>query len=122
MFLVGLNAAVVSAFVAILAASSQPLGSVVAPGLVALLAAVIGGVNLWPRNVAQFPAPEELRIFQAVGYANDALAWAFLETLAEATEQAAAVLQIKVRLTFALLLVSFVHVTTVVGTAVLLVR
>ncbi len=43
MFLVGLNAAVVSGFVAILAASSQPLGSVVAPGLVAIIAAEIGG-------------------------------------------------------------------------------
>lgn len=82
MFLIGLNVASNSLFVAVIASLGQPWWSAVA--LVTLAVATVG-VGVWllrPRDTYQFPRPAELLRTREHGTTDDELSWEVVEVLA----------------------------------------
>jgi hypothetical protein len=126
MFLIGLHAALVSAFVGLVAALGQPAEAVIGPIVIALAAVVLGWVGLWPRNVPHFPSPEETLRYRGAQWragadaADDALAWVFVESISGATVVAAEIMVLKSRIALLLFTVSILQVATIVGIAILL--
>ena len=75
MFLVGLNVASNSLFIAVLASLQQPWEAAIFPVAVALLTVGIGLWTLGQRNQPQFPAPAAVRQAAGQGITDDRLAW-----------------------------------------------
>ena len=81
MFMVGLNVASNSLFVAVIASLAQPWWSAVAPVILAFLAVSVGLWMLRARVIVQFPSPDSLRQFRDVGLSDDELAWELVSFL-----------------------------------------
>ena len=88
MFLVGLDVASNSLFVAVIASLGQPWWSAVAPIALALLAVTIGVGILWPRDTYQFPRPWELLKARNQGIDDDVLAWEVVRVLSPIADEA----------------------------------
>jgi hypothetical protein len=125
MFLIGLDAAVASAFVGFVVALGQPLGTLIAPLGLAIIAVALGWAALWPRAVPQFPAPADVLLYRGggpSGASDDTLAWAFVESIATATTRTRRILNLKLRAALLLFGVSILEVAVVVVTAIALGR
>ncbi len=88
MFLVGLNLASNSLFVAVIASLDQPWWSAVAPVALAVAAVSIGVWILWPRDAYQFPRPSEMLRARSHGTNDDELAWEVVQVLAPIADEA----------------------------------
>lgn len=85
MFLVGLNVASNSLFVAVLASLNQPWEAAVLPVGIALVNVILGLWVLRSRRTPQFPTPTALLRAQGMGLADDQLAWSAVEAIEEAS-------------------------------------
>ena len=117
MFYVGLNFVGLGIFVGALGPLGWSVWAAVTPGALTLIVASLGGWTLWPRDVSQFPAPDVMAAFEGEGYSNDQLAWTYIGTIAEATTQADRINTLKVRATYAMFGVTFLHIVAVFGSA-----
>ena len=117
MFYVGLNFVGLGIFVGALGPLGWSVWAAVAPGALTLIVASLGGWTLLPRDVSQFPAPDVMAAFEGEGYSNDQLAWTYIGTIAEAAKQADRINTLKVRATYAMFGVTFLHIVAVFGSA-----
>lgn len=84
MFLVGINVASNSLFVAVLASLRQPWEAAVFPIVIAIVAVGCGLWMLGQRRQPQFPVPADLLRAAGRGVSDDRLAWMVVETIDEA--------------------------------------
>ena len=82
MFLVGLNVASNSLFVAVLAGLSQPWWAAIAPITITVICVGFGLWILWPRDISQFPSPQTLLGVRGLGIVDDELSWEIVATVA----------------------------------------
>ena len=85
MFLVGLNVASNSLFVAVLASLEQPWTAAVFPVTIALLSVALGLWVLGQRRHPQFPSPEALLDAGHQGLSDSRLSWLVVEAVALAS-------------------------------------
>ena len=88
MFLVGLNVASTSLFVAVLASLAQPWWAAVAPVGLALTAVTVGLWILRSRSVMHFPSPEDLLQYRALAPSTEEVAWDIVQSLAPIVDEA----------------------------------
>lgn len=118
MFIIGLNSVVLSTFVTLTAASDLPLGIVIVPLLFASAVVVLGMFALWPREIDQFPDPNDLLTYEDEGWSDDLLAWTYVSTLGKASEQASSVVSTKAKAALWMLAGTVTHMGAIVGSVV----
>lgn len=121
MFLIGLNVAANSLFVAVIASLSQPWWSAVAPIGLAFLAVGLGLRTLSQGEVAQFPSPAELLRLRGRGQDDDTTAWEAVSAIGLASSAALVDLQRALKWTKVLGLVTAIQLVCVVATGVVLI-
>ena len=119
MFYVGLNFVGLGIFVGALGPLGWSVWAAVTPGALTLIVGLHSGDGRFGREMsAQFPAPDVMAAFEGEGYSNDQLAWTYHRTaIAEATTQADRINTLKVRATYAMFGVTFLHIVAVFGSA-----
>ncbi len=86
MFLVGVNIASSSLFVAVMASLNQPWEPVIVPVGITLLTAGGGLWTLWLNRLPQFPDPRVLARGKALNLSEDLVAWEIVEAIAGASQ------------------------------------
>ena len=117
MFYTGLNFVGLGIFVGALTPLGWSFWAAAAPGALTLIVALLGGWALWPRDVAQFPAPLTMAQFEGAGYNDDELAWAYVGSIAVAVEEASRINALKVRATYVMFILTVLHIAAVVASA-----
>lgn len=120
MFIFAIAAAIMSAFAAYAAATDMPHTALIAPLVVTLGAVSLCLVSLWPRDFAQFPAAKDLLCYRSKGYTDDALAWAYVESLQQASEALEKPIKMKAWLVYSALATTGLLATIVIVEATLL--
>ena len=117
MFYVGLNFVGLGIFVGALGPLEWSVWAAVAPGVLTLIVGCLGAWALWPRDVAQFPAPDVMAEYEGAGYNDDQLAWMYLDSITEATKQAGGLNALKVQATYAMFGFTVLHIVAVFASA-----
>lgn len=121
MFLIGLNVAANSLFVAVIASLSQPWWSAVGPIALAFFAVGLGLRTLSQGEVSQFPSPSELLRLRGRGLDDDTTAWEAVAALELASSAVLPELQRALRWTKVLGLVTALQLICVAATGIVLI-
>ena len=120
MFLVGLNVASNSLFVAVIASLGRPWWSAVAPIMIALIAVAVGLWTLRQGDVTQFPSPGEMLATRRAGWDDDRTSWMVVAALDEASWLAWRELRRVLRWTYALGALTALQIVCVAATGLVL--
>ncbi len=121
MFMMGLNVASNSLFVAVIASLSQPWWSAIAPVILATAAVGLGLGLLRRGPIPQFPAPNDLMQIRQRRLGDDTAAWLLVATLSVASEAALAELQQRYRRAFSLWIVTVAQIVSITAIGLVLV-
>lgn len=95
---VAVNVALFGVLFGTLISATEPTAWVAlsAPAAIFLVALIIGGLTLRPREMSQFVAPENLLTHMTGKFGNDALAWSYVESIKIACAGVSRVIEEKV--------------------------
>ena len=121
MFLVGLNVASSSLFIAVLASLRQPWQAAGLPVLIAFVTVVAGLWVLWNRRTPQFPNPTALLRARGRGLTDDELSWAAIAAIEVAAAEVKRQVNRVTRWVTAIVLLMAIHAMTLIVTGIVLV-